>query len=290
MDEHKWTQLGAVAPLEIARARVELHWAAQILAAAADALLERAEDDSHTNLRWSHEHGALLGRPLGRGQGRGLGGELRLGLRVADLSLIVVDGERVGSVQALRGMTIADGLLWAQEALASEKALAIRDYAMPVHPLGEGGAFGEGGGSFVELGRYYGAATTILGEFASREEGATSVAVWPHHFDLGGILFMPAKPEIGGEEAPQIGFGMSPGDGSIPEPYFYVTPWPLAQSPDFPPLEGGGVWHREGFTGALLRASTIVEGGVSGGEQRARVARFLASALAASRALILARP
>jgi len=224
MDDMKWTKLGAVAPLDITSARTELHWAVQIVAAAADALLPRAGDDSHTNLYWNRELGALLGRALG--------GERRLGLRFIDLTLVVVDDEEnVTTSQSLTGMSLAEGLAWAKEALGSEKALANRDYAMPEHSVGQGGLFGTANESFVELGRYYTSATALLDELAASEEGATAIAVWPHHFDLGGILFVPTEDgkKMDPEQAPQIGFGMSPGDEAIPEPYFYITPWPIPE-------------------------------------------------------------
>jgi len=282
MDDLKWTKLGAVAPHDLVSAREELHWAVQIVAAAADALLPRAQDDSHTNLFWSRELGALIGRPLED--------ERRLGLRFADLTLLAIDGEKITASCSLAGKSLAEGLAWAQRALGSEKALATRDYAMPEHPVDQGGVFGGADGSFAELGRYYASATALLGDLARQEEGATPIAVWPHHFDLGGILF-PSAVEGEGEQqeqeqAPQIGFGMSPGDGSIPEPYFYITPWPVPDDADLPPLEGGGVWQTEGFTGALLHGSQLVGRGGSVDEQEASVALYLRVALAASRAVI----
>ncbi|MGB1014491.1 MAG: hypothetical protein ACPG4T_10190, partial [Nannocystaceae bacterium] len=209
-----------------------------------------------------------------------------------DLTLVVVDDEEnVTTSQSLTGMSLADGLAWAKEALGSEKALANRDYAMPEHSVGQGGVFGTANESFVELGRYYTSATALLDELAASEEGATAIAVWPHHFDLGGILFVPTEDgkKMDPEQAPQIGFGMSPGDEAIPEPYFYITPWPIPEGAKLPALENGATWHTEGFTGAILHASTLVENaGVA--EQRTNVERYFQGVLAASRNLIAGRP
>ncbi len=89
---------------------------------------------------------------------------------------------------------------------------------------------------------------------------------------------------------PQISFGMSPGDGSIPEPYFYITPWPLPAGSDLPPLDSAGSWHTEGFTGALLHASELVKLADSEDEQRRAIDRYLRAALSAGRALIAKHP
>ena len=51
-----WQPLGAVAPTALVEARLQLHWAAQAILAAADGLLRHADDDSHTNMRWLGRH------------------------------------------------------------------------------------------------------------------------------------------------------------------------------------------------------------------------------------------
>ena len=265
--------LGAIEPARLAAARIELHWAAQVLAAAADAALVRAGDDSHTNLFWDDENSALIGRPLAEG--------LTLGLRFKDASLIALRAKAPGSEFALPGKSLADALGWASATIDAKKSLEIRDYEMPAHrEIQNGGPFADAGDAHEELGRYYNLATVVLSTLADAESGATPIAVWPHHFDLGGIVFL----EEASEAAAQIGFGLSPGDGTISEPYFYVTPWPLAEDPALPPLEGGGSWQRAGFTGAVLRASDLTSGAPE--EQHRRIGAFIASAMTAGRRLI----
>src|SRR5262249_4520783 len=133
------------------------------------------------------------------------------------------------------------------------------------------------------------AARAWLGElggwFASGGAGLRDVAapflVWPHHFDLGTIVFLDPP----GEHARQIGVGMSPGDGSYAEPYFYVTPFPIADGVPWPPLAGGGVWRRQGWKGAVLTASVLVAAG-DASARRGHAREFLSSALAGARHVI----
>jgi catechol 2,3-dioxygenase-like lactoylglutathione lyase family enzyme len=48
----RWEPTGAPPPPALAAARIELHWAAQPIAAAARALIAPAPDDRHTSLTW----------------------------------------------------------------------------------------------------------------------------------------------------------------------------------------------------------------------------------------------
>jgi hypothetical protein len=80
-----------------------------------------------------------------------------------------------------------------------------------------------------------------------------------------------------------IGLGLSPGDTSYAEPYWYASPWPYPEaSTTLPPLPDGAHWHREGFTSAILTAGAWLAGGPDP-EQPARLRSFLGTALAAGR-------
>lgn len=57
--------LGAVLPSELIQARLELHWAAQLVSASGTSLLPAQADFSHTNLGWDRMLGVLVGRNVG---------------------------------------------------------------------------------------------------------------------------------------------------------------------------------------------------------------------------------
>jgi hypothetical protein len=210
---------------------------------------------------------------------------LAIGLEIESLTLVAVRGGGVVASLPLVERTLADAVAWADAqhaaaAGAAVRAIAVRNYDMPEHPVRNGAAFTADRASLGELAAWYAVGDELLRDVAA-EPGAVPLRVWPHHFDLGTIVFLDAP----GEHARQIGVGLSPGDGSYAEPYFYVTPYPIADGAQWPELAGGGVWRREGWTGAVLTASKLVAAADASARQ-ARARDFLASALAGSRAMI----
>tara|TARA_R110002096_G_scaffold259030_1_gene452577 strand:- start:39656 stop:40474 length:819 start_codon:yes stop_codon:yes gene_type:complete len=265
-------------------ARKQLHWAVQLAAATADALMESLPDDSHTNLHWNDASSLLVGNPLPDGY--------RIAFKLVPFGVhLQKDGKTVAEF-ALSGHTLEEARGWLANALSEvvgEKRggqklqLKLRDYEMPEHPVATSAAFSTGmDAALDELGKHFANANLCLKAFADTESRATPVAVWPHHFDIGGIVILdPNKPF---KEAPQIGFGMSPGDAQIDEPYYYITPWPLPQGVDLPELASPARWTSKAFTGALLLASDLIA--LDAASQEKTLSEFLRSAIDASIALL----
>ncbi len=274
-----WAALGAVAPGELMEARLQLHHAAQVVASAGLTLLELRADDSHPNLGWVDDLGALVGHALP-------GAGARAGLRVADLALVVVDERGVArDALPLDGRTLADGQAWLAATLAAAGAslpaavLTRSPYEIPAHPVATGAAFsGAGREALAELGRWFADGHAALVEQAGRMPGAPEVRCWPHHFDLGALAVLATNPD--GSLARSVGIGLSPGDESYAEPYWYVSPWPYPDPGALPALEAGGRWHTAGFTAAVLTGSELV--GEAPERQPDRVRRFLREAAEAS--------
>lgn len=234
-----------IGPADLVEARLELHYAAQILAACADAWIPARSDDSHTAMSWSS--------PLLVGERTAGGRALRL--RCTDLTILAGDEHRVESF-ALAGKTLAEGLAWADARLGPSRGARMRDYEMPPSPLRSGGRFVLHEQELLALVHWYDKGLAVVGDMVARDPAASSIRVWPHHFDLGAIL-------DGG-----VGIGLSPGDRYYGEPYFYVTPGrPLEATPT---IDGGGFWRTDGWVGAVLLAS-------AGGDPHA----FMVSAIAA---------
>jgi hypothetical protein len=104
----------------------------------------------------------------------------------------------------------------------------------------------------------------IFKQFKGELRGETSpVQLWPHHLDLAMLWFSgrlvpgvdPADEENADE---QMNFGLSPGDQTIPNPYFYVTAYPLPDGLTDTPLPAEATWYRQGFTGAILPYEALV--------------------------------
>lgn len=278
--EPGWRQIGLAPADQVTEARLVAHWASQLLGAAADELVRRKADDSHTNLFWEDDTESLVGHQMDLG--------LRVALSFEDFaieirSLIARDSR----VLELERRTVDDARRWLNRELAlmlnRPVEAALRDYEMPDHRVKRGGAFrsppAEG---LAELGRWYNNADLTLSAFARADSRATEMAIWPHHFDLGGIVFLDR--DVAPEKARQIGVGMSPGDNHIGRPYFYVTPWPIAEHPDLPELEIGR-WFTESFVGAVLDADELGAAG-NAADQASAAARFLTAAVSAGEALI----
>lgn len=98
-----------------------------------------------------------------------------------------------------------------------------------------------------------------------REE-TSPVQLWPHHFDLS-ILWLPGEkiadqdPQDEEYSDKQMNFGFTFGDDGNPEPYFYVTAYPLPEG--FPSLQlpPGTRWLTDGFNGAVLPYRSLTESG-----------------------------
>ena len=230
---------------------------------------------------WSKADQSMVGQMLPSG--------IQLGLSIPKQQLFLRPSNgKQRAEKILQGATLADLLEWTRTTLAerfgaNDIVLSVRDYDMPEHPVGSAGAVFESASpeAATELGRYYDNADAVFSDFVPLRRPAPSTAIWPHHFDLGGIDILDTDQPL--EKARQIGFGLSPGDSSYEEPYFYVTPWPIPAQATLPSLAGLGHWHKEGFTGAILLASNICS---DGSGQQDQVVSFLRSAFAAGDELI----
>lgn len=105
-----------------------------------------------------------------------------------------------------------------------------------------------------QLADWFDLAHTALAEVQMRL-GSSPVRTWPHHFDIATLLAL--DPGVEPEEARSVGIGLSPGDASISQPYFYVTPWPYPNSKAGPMLPWNGYWHSAGWFGAVLRGADV---------------------------------
>lgn len=100
--------------------------------------------------------------------------------------------------------------------------------------------------------------TAALEDFrAGIREEKSPIQVWPHHFDLSMIWLpghkVPDQDPADEEYADkQMNFGFAFGDESIPEPYFYVTAYPLPDALTDVGLPEGTTWKSDGFSGAVL--------------------------------------
>ena len=250
----QWQRLGTVPTCNLLDARLQLHWAAQVVASFGNAVLETRADDSQSNFGWVDSWGALCSHDSLDG--------IRVGLRLADLTLLFFTTPHATPIEfPLSGQTLQQALEWltATYAQASEappqKPFALREYDMPTHPVAQGTPFSTKDLSrYQELHYWFSNAQVALHEIETQWKQASPLRCWPHHFDIATLVSLDT--EKASEDARSVGCGMSPGDNTYPEPYLYVTPWPYPKQDRLPALSAG-FWHTEGWIGAILTASML---------------------------------
>lgn len=249
MTRKGWLRLGTIPPTELVSARLELHWAAQLPAAAGIARATPTPDYAQHALVWDAPRGALASalvpgpRPY------------RVGLRLADETLLLL-GDKGTAIESLplAGRTLREGLEWCTQASqrytgASAAPLALPGHELPDHPVAGGARFGTLDlAHAAEISRWFANLAAVLPELA-RGRKASPTRVWSHHFDLDTVL------DRGGERT--LGFGFSPGDDSFAEPYLYVLPNPEPEASALRTLPAPMEWVTDGWVGAVLRGSGV---------------------------------
>lgn len=270
-----WETLGAIDPKGLVEARLRLHGAAQAAATVGRQLLEHQPDHSEQSFQW-------LAGPRALAQGTVASAvPFRSAIRPSPPALLMLgaDGGALSEL-SLDGSALGELYEWVRRETEHRLGRPLE------HPLERSeGDFpaSTDGAAFAELGRYFASADRLLWDLATRHAGASAVRCWPHHFDI--ALLIVLDPDEDPETARSVGAGMSPGDDAIPEPYFYVRPWPTPTSDGLPALDGGGRWNTQGWVGAVLEASRFTATG-SNGAQAAQIEAFLNSAVGASLRLI----
>jgi hypothetical protein len=277
-----WRALDPDQSTKLVDARLQLHHAAQLASAIGISYLLHEPDDSHTNLEWIDEAGALASRPV---MGTSL---IRLAVRFHPFALLVLDeNDEPRATMALDGRTISDASQWVREQLAgcgldADAYTLQKHYTIPSHPVGASGAFdATNAAAFENLARFYADTALVLGELVVDTPNASPVRCWPHHFDIATLIEV--APVSTTTPQRTISLGMTPGDTYYPEPYFYASMYPSPRADVARlPLEGNGAWHTHEWLGAVLPGSRL-----AGPTQQTQVEAFVSSAVVACTSLLL---
>ena len=142
----------------LAETRLQCHHAVQVNTLLARAFVAHREDDSHTSLMWDESSAALVGQPVPTPSG-----QFRLGVRLADLTLLLASGAgREMARLGLDGVTFVEAVEWlrtrVQERGLDPAALhGPFDFGLEDHPVKHGAKFRVGGNEalFEEVSAYY---------------------------------------------------------------------------------------------------------------------------------------
>lgn len=245
-------------------ARLQAHYAAQWLARVARAYVAPQPHDRHTSLGWDDGFGGLTTHKLPDGS--------RLGLRIADMTLVFLDVHP--HALDLDGRTDSEVRTWLGGHIAARNLVVgklddLSPYEMPDHVLARGARYSkdELATEFEVLATWYGNGNAMLGavqrELAARKLKSPAVRGWPHHFDLDTLVELP--------KGRTMGVGWCPGDEYCDEPYFYTSMWPEPSIPGLPLLPAMAHWHTFKFLAAMAPAHKIV----AAHDQGAYVQQFL---------------
>jgi hypothetical protein len=251
-----WQQLGTARGDALALARDEAHWAMQLLASVGYTHIEMAPDDSQSNAGWVDGMQVLVGRRI----------EVEpvcfVSLSLARLVCGVHEpGGEVLEEFEFAGSTLDESYDWLAGAIASRQGAEPRElkrpaYEMPNHALATGARFGTSDPEArAELARWMHDANLVMRDLRAKTTGASLPRVWPHHFDMGMLVSI----EVDGDaqQGRSIGIGLSPGDASYAEPYWYVNPYPAPSGTL--PEPASGEWTDRGWTGLVLPAARVLD-------------------------------
>ncbi len=251
--------LRAVSPTKLGEARAIAHQAAQLLTRAARANLPAEPDDSHSNLGWQPQHKMFWSRPL-----PGREGPCFIALSFAPLALHVFTGGIARDTLDLQGVSVGTAGEWLDKQLGQLDLKPASGLSLPYElpaEVEQVGSFNtaHSAPALETLAAWFATAHKVLSEFAGRNgaivPGPSAVRCWPHHFDIATYVGLE---EGDFETAKGIGVGLSPGDETYSQPYFYINPWPHMDVESLPDAPQPGHWHTAGFVGAIAAADEVL--------------------------------
>lgn len=272
-------------PQQLTNARLQLHYAVQLIAATGAALGTPLPDGSHTSFTWEPNHAVFLGSLIQTVQ------PFSVAIAPHDLTLSLLDQNQTEIARfPLHQQTLASALDWLKQAIAQRgadpSAIAFLDYPpddFPDHPLAHGATFDPSLAiACRQLADYYANTYPLLSAIVATYTGADDLHIWPHHFDMATLITLPGTQN---KNPLTIGVGLSPGDTSYNEPYWYVSPYPYPDTDHLPRL-ANGFWHTQHWVGAVLTASQVMTQ-LSLEQQQLQVKTFLDAALQAAIALLI---
>lgn len=268
----EWKKLADFSKETIAEARKQLHQAVQLPAIAGRCLNLKDPGDTFAALSWDKNNNRLTSQSLGES-------EFHIALDISGFQLVIITENMEPVISFyLDSKTYNEAFNWLRENLnqlsfGSNKLNKNLPYQIPEYPTAKGEPFRQNNyPAFKELENYYSNANLILENITKKEKEVSQIHCWPHHFDIAALITIEKNAEQ--EKSKTIGLGLSPGDESYNEPYFYISPWPYPENKDNLPKLNYGHWHTQGWFGVVLTANEIVRP-VSKSPQKKIVENFI---------------
>ena len=273
---YPWQQIIPQDAEAIRHGTEQYHHAVQFIALVGKSLLPERADDSQTNLEWWPDRSCFAGRRLS------LQKPVYLVFDTRSFELVGYTFARhPGEKLFLGGLNREEIMEWVKKWVLKnggdpEKLEFISHYELPEHTLALGAKFSSPAPEVQEaLAIYRSNAENLLAQFAVKFFAASSVRIWPHHFDTGS--YIPLQFDEKGNPTQSMGIGLAIPQPEIPDYHFYINHWRKSGNPAYtslPELQGGGIWHTGDWTGAVLRMETIAKFSDAAEQFRAVVSFF----------------
>ena len=230
-----------------------IHLAAQYLATAAICLLEKKEDDSHTNLGFDAKTGYLNTWPLNN-EGSSIAFDYN------QFSLHWMAYNKTKLTLPLDGKTHKEIVIWMRRVTTAQDSSEPYKYALhydlPYEEITDDFMFSKPAQS--ELSRslkYRGIAQKALETVVAKFNLNTNIRIWPHHFDTGGYAIINPDKQIA------VGFGLAIPDTMVDNYYLYTAGYRGNESVDTSKFDAisYGKWRNQGFKGAVLSMEDVDE-------------------------------
>ena len=275
-----WPPLGDVTAAQLREVRLQVHHAVQALAAFGQAFAPEQPDDSHRSIDWDVEGQCFWSQASEDGT--------RVALNFQPLELKLFPAGDPGPSLRLMGTTLKTLRAWLDRSVSEvdgrgEEHIDWPEYDMPEHRVTQGIPFEPLPRGQKSLAAWFTRATAAIGDAVSGDETASVLRTWPHHFDIASLKTL--EQDDSGAPLRTVGVGLSPGDHTFDEPYFYVLPWPAPEPEGLPEFEGPGRWHTDGWVGLVLTATDVAEVGAEPDQHAATRAFFTGGIVAAETVL-----
>lgn len=250
-----WIELKSFSVDELEEARKQIHQAVQLPAIAGRCLNPKDPGDNFAALIWNKN--MLTNHRLGESK-------CHIALDISAFKLVIINEKKefVNTLH-LNSKTYDDAFKWLADELSqlgfdSNKLNKNLPYQIPEYSTAKGTPFKHPNSkAFTELQNYFANAASILENISNKEKNTSPVRCWPHHFDIATLITVEENPNP--EKSKTIGVGLSPGDESYNEPYFYISPWPYPDNKEKLPKLNRGHWHKQGWFGGVLTATEIIK-------------------------------
>jgi len=227
----------------------QIHLAAQYLAAAGISFLPKKSDDSHTNLGFIADSGEVETHSLSENNDK-----LILNYNTFSLEW---KSNSVKKVFELDGATHKEVLQWVTE---TSKEQLNKGYNYDLHydlpySITDADTYSlSDANKLKELMHLRTLSQFIIEKIDEHYKLDTSIRIWPHHYDTGLYDAVPGS-DI------SVGLGLAIPDSVCSEHYLYITGYKNGKAIDTSGFDklSKGEWKSEGFTGAILDATGIVE-------------------------------